>query len=345
MNKKIIAIITVGLLFISGCATTKINTEQQEEKLSIVTTIFPQYDFVREIGKDNIEVKQLLKPGAESHSYEPTPQDIKDIQNADIFIYVGGPNDVWVEEILESMGDKIPQTMKLIDMVDTVDEVIVEGMQDVDHDHDHDHDENHDHEEEDHDHDHDHEGEDHDHDESNPHTEIDEHVWTSPINAIKIVNSITNKIIELDPIHEKEYTENKNAYILQLEELDKQFKDVVSNTSTKTLLFGDRFPFRYLADEYGLTYYAAFPGCSTETEASAQTVAFLADKVKQDSIPVVFTIELSNGKIADSIIESSNAKKLTLHSVHNLSKDEFEKGETYISLMKQNVSALKEALK
>lgn len=341
MNKKIIAIITVGLLFISGCATTKINTEPQEGKLSIVTTIFPQYDFVREIGKDNIEVKQLLKPGAESHSYEPTPQDIKDIQNADIFIYVGGPNDVWVEEILESMGDKIPQTMKLIDMVDTVDEVIVEGMQDVDHDHD----ENHDHEEEDHDHDHDHEGEDHDHDESNPHTEIDEHVWTSPINAIKIVNSITNKIIELDPIHEKEYTENKNAYILQLEELDKQFKDVVSNTSTKTLLFGDRFLFRYLADEYGLTYYAAFPGCSTETEASAQTVAFLADKVKQDSIPVVFTIELSNGKIADSIIESSNAKKLTLHSVHNLSKDEFEKGETYISLMKQNVSALKEALK
>ena len=300
------------------------------KKLSIVTTIFPQYDFTKQIVGDKAEVIMLLKPGSESHTYEPTPQDIKAIQSSDLFIYTGGENDNWIEGIIESMGDNAPATMKLVDLVNTVEEEIVEGMQ---HEHadnvEQDHAEEHEHQEK-HDHEHMH--------------EVDEHVWTSPINAITIVEQITDVLSEKDPINVNFYSNNSAMYIEQLKNLDQQFEDVVDHAKRKIVLFGDRFPFRYFADEYGLDYYAAFTGCSENTEASAATVAFLIDKVNALQLPVVFSIELSNEKIADSIAEATDAEKMTFHSIHNLSVEEFAANETYISLMEKNIEVLEKAL-
>ena len=315
-KKLMLSFIIIVSFIVSGCS--KNDAIIENNKLSIVTTNFPPYDFVREIGKENVNVKILLKPGQESHSYEPTPKDIIDIQNSDLFIYVGGENDFWVEDILNSMGDDKPQTLKLIDIVPTVTEEIIEGMEDN------------------------HTEDEHNHTE-NEHT-IDEHVWTSPKNAILIVEKITDILIEKDAKNSEVYINNSNLYIKKLEELDLKFREVVNTSKRKTILFGDRFPFRYFADEYNINYYAAFSGCSTETEASPKTVSFLIDKVKEEHLPVVFTIEFSNGKIADAICEATGAKKMLFNSGHNITKDQLESGVTYLSLMEENVQVLKEAL-
>jgi len=305
MKKMIICLLSLFLL--TGCSTT---TVTESDKLSIVTTIFPQYDFVREIAGDNVEITMLLSPGEESHSYEPTPQDIKAIQNCDLFIYVGGENDVWVENILDSL-DSIPDTFKLIDCVETVNEESVEGMF-----------ERNEEEEE----------------------EIDEHVWTSPTNAMMIVEKITELLVNKDSINEDTYKNNSDDYISELEELDNAFREVVDNGVRKTIVFGDRFPFRYLVDAYGLEYYAAFPGCSSENEPSAATIAYLINKVKDENIPVVFTIELSNQNIANAIAETTNAQVLTFYSCHNVTKDQFNNGVSYLDMMWENVESLKIAL-
>ena len=321
MYKKFIFIsLAIILCFVSGCTNkNSVNKEIVEDnKLNIITTNFPPYDFVRQIGQDKVNVKMLLKPGEESHSYEPTPKDIKDIQNSDLFIYIGGENESWVNDILNSMGDNKPDTLKLLETVPTVEEEIVEGME------------------------HTHEQEEHDHTEDK-HT-IDEHIWTSPKNAIIIVEEITKILNSKNSENTNFYDENANNYIKELNNLDLKFKEVVENGKRNTILFGDRFPFRYFADEYGLNYYAAFSGCSTETEASPKTVGFLIDKVKEENLPIVFTIEFSNGKIANSISEATGAKKVLLNSGHNITKEQFESGVTYLSLMKENVEILKEAL-
>lgn len=305
-------------------------------KISVVTTIFPPYDFVREIAGDQADVKMLLKPGEETHSYEPTPQDIIAIQDSDVFIYTGGENDVWVEDILSSMPDSDMVTLRLVDCVDTVEEEQVEGMKGS---------AGHDHDEEDYGNVHGgHTDEADGEDEEKSQHEVDEHVWTSPVNASLIVEQIKNVLSQADPDHSEMYAENTLAYQKQLSELDGQFREVVDHAKRNIMIFGDRFPFRYFADEYGLSYYAAFTGCSTETEASAATVAFLTDKVKEEQIPVVFTIELSNGKIADSICEATGAKKMTLYSCHNVTKEQMENGATYLSMMTENVDSLRAAL-
>lgn len=366
--KRIIAVVLVLLLALAGlsaCApkeeakteedkatSQSSEGEKKEEgkRLKIVTTIFPQFDFARNIVGDKADVTMLLKPGSESHTFEPSPQDIKMIGEADLFIYTGGENDTWIDGILASL-DKAPQTVRLIDLVKTVNEEIVEGMEhehDHDHDHDaedkHDHDHDHDHDAEDkHDHDHDHDAEDkHDHD--HEHEELDEHVWTSPLNAIQIVEKLTAIVSEKDAANKDVYMANAAAYIKKLEQLDADFRAVVKNAKRDVIVMGDRFPFRYLADAYDLDYYAAFTGCSTETEASAGTVAFLIDKVKDEKIPVVFTIEFSSAKIADSICDSTGAEKLMLHSCHNVSSEELKAGEDYLSLMNGNVKKLEKAL-
>lgn len=321
---KICSLIILCAVFLLGCNSA--NTEKNEDKLSIVTTIFPQYDFVREIAGDNVNLTMLLKPGSESHSYEPTPKDIITIQNCDVFIYVGGESESWAEDILDSLDTEKIKIISLLDCVDVVEEVIVEGME---HNHDHAHVEQDEHEQ----------------DKHAKEVEYDEHVWTSPKNAIKIVNRINDTLCSLDEKNKDIYNKNTMDYITKLEELDSLLRNITDNSSRKTLVFGDRFPFRYLADEYGLEYYAAFPGCSTETEASVATVAFLIDKVKNDNIPVVFNIELSNGKMADTICEATNAKKLLLHSCHNITKKDFEAGIGYLDLMKANANNLREALK
>ena len=341
------------------------------DPIKVVTTNFPGYDFVRAVGGNLVQIKMLLPPGAESHSFEPTPKDMIEIQGADLFVATGGENEEWVERILESFGKSAPKTVRMIEMVDAVPEEIVEGME-HDHDHDahddHDHDAHDDHDvHDDHDHnDHDHDAhDDHDHDTHNDHDhdrhddhdhdthddhdhdheiELDEHVWTSPRNAMIIVNKLGKTLSELDPANADVYAANAGAYAAKLADLDKEYKDLVAGAVRKTIIVGDRFPLRYLADAYGLNYFAAFTGCSTDTEASAGTIAFLIDEVKEHQIPIVFYIEFSNQKIANAIAEATGAKTREIHSAHNVSKQDFESGVTYYDLMKKNLIVLKEAL-
>lgn len=330
--QKTLAKILVCLLLL-GMPFTAMHAEEAPAKLQVVTTIFAPYDFVRQIAGDAVDVSMLLPPGSESHSFEPTPQDILKIQNSDVFVYVGGENDIWVDRILESMDTDGKTLIRLVELVETVPEEIIEGME-----HGHEHED--DHEEEDHEAHEDEEEHHHDEEEA----ELDEHVWTSPLNAITIVQALADTLSGLDTQHAAAYQENVQAYIGQLESLHQTFTEIVENGNRKLLIFGDRFPFRYLADAYGLSYYAAFAGCSTDTEASAQTIAFLIDKTAEEQVPVVFTIELSNGRIADTICESTDAKKLEMHSAHNVTKNDFEAGITYLDIMLQNAEALKEAL-
>lgn len=312
--KKITALILAAVLALTVlCACSKDENESTSDgKLNIIATIFPSYDFARQVGGDNADVTMLLKPGTESHSYDPSPQDIIRIQNCDLFIYTGGESDEWVNEILSSGGKQPKKVIALMDCVDTVREETVEGMQSNEK-----------------------EGET---------IEYDEHVWTSPINAITISKKITEDLIELDPKNEKQYKENENKYSMELSALSDSFAKTVEEGKRKVIVFGDRFPFRYFADEYGLSYYAAFPGCSSETEPSAATISFLIDKVKEKNIPVVFTIEFSDGKVADTICSETGAKKLSFHSCHNVTKEMFDSGITYVQLMRENLKNLKEAL-
>jgi zinc transport system substrate-binding protein len=299
------------LLFAAGC-TQKKNNKVQNGKITITATIFPPYDFVRAVAADKVNLSMLLPPASESHSFEPTPKDIITIQNSDIFIYVGGESDAWVNRILESMDTRNMTIISLMDTVDVVEEEVVEGMEEEE--------------------------------EEEEGVAYDEHVWTSPQNAVRIVRSITDALCTADTANADFYRQNAKEYIAQLDELDTEFQAVVSNTKHKTIVFGDRFPFRYFADRYGLSYFAAFPGCSTETEPSAGTVAFLIEKMKHEHIPVVFHIELGNERMADAVAEETGAEKLLLHACHNISKKDFENGIGYADLMRKNVENLRRAL-
>ena len=316
---------------LTGCGTGRAEDTsekaQDDGRISVVTTIFPQYDFVRQIAGDSVDLKMLLKPGEETHSYEPTPQDIIAIQNSDIFIYVGGENDAWVEDILDSMPDAGMRTLKLIDCVDTVEEEHVEGMQEQP---------GHSHEEEEY----------HGDETEEAHSvhEIDEHVWTSPVNASAIVDEIKELLAQTDPGNRQRYEENAEAYEAELAALDAAFREVVDNAGRRLVIFGDRFPFRYFADEYGLDYYAAFPGCASDTEPSAAVMAFLINKVAEEKVPAVLKMELSNENIANAIAEATGTEVRTFYSCHNLTAEEFEDGETYLSMMQKNVETLKEVL-
>lgn len=339
MKRILLIVLVLVFLTTSFAGCSRLNDNTSSDKISVVTTIFPPYDFTRQIAGEHVELMMLLPPGSESHSYEPTPQDIITIQNCDVFVYGGGESDAWVEEVLESMDTGKMEIITLMDCVETVEEEIVEGMED-DHDHDHDHEDDHDRDtdhEDDHGHEDDYEGE--------GSRELDEHVWTSPKNAGLIVQKISDTLSAIDSENASVYAQNTAAYLEQINELDVLFREIADNSVRRTLVFGDRFPFRYLADAYDLEYFAAFPGCSTETEASASTVAFLIDKIKAEDIPVVFHVELSNQRMANVISESTGAKVLLLHACHNVSKAEFESGATYLELMNRNAENLQEALK
>jgi len=314
MNKKhlsfLMAVLLIVLSVFTGC-----NTEVEDNgKINIVSTIFPQYDFARNITGDKANLKMLIPPGGETHTYEPTPQDIISIQNADVFLYIGGESDVWVDSILESVDTSKTEIVKLIDCVDTFEEEVVEGM------------------------------EAHEDDEAGEEAETDEHIWTAPQNAVKMVNAINSAVCKADSSNSEFYTKNAEEYINKLKELDNSFAEIVSNSERKELIFGDRFPLRYFTEAYGLKYYAAFPGCASETEPSASTIAFLSDKVKEDKIPVVLKIELSSSAVAETVAKESGAKVLTFYSCHNLSKNQFDNGEDYISMMTENLDTLKTAL-
>ena len=340
--KKLWAIF--GLVLVVGLlAFLVLNREKfEQKKYSVVSTSFPGYDFARAVTKNtNISTKMLVKPGAETHTYEPTPQDIIDIKNADMFVYVGGDSDTWVEKILKDVDTKKTHVVKLVDLVSTVEEEIVEGMEDEDdHEHDHDHDHSHSHKHDDHDHNHDHKHDhDHDHDEEEEGPEIDEHVWTSPKKAMEIVKKIAKVASEIDAAEETKINDNAEKYVAEIAQVDKDLHQAIDGKISE-IVVADRFPFRYFADEFGLKYAAAFSGCSEQTEASAKTISFLINKVKQDKIKKIYKIELSNGKIAETVSKDTGAEVLELHSAHNVTADDFSKGVTYVDLMKRNLLAL-----
>ncbi len=350
--KKIISILLVFMLLVSALVSGAALAEEKE--LSVVVTIFPIYDWVHEIigTRNNVNITLLLDNGVDLHSYQPTPKDILMISTADLFIYVGGESDEWVEDVLESAMNPNLKTVNLVEAMgeDIKLEEIVEGME-HDHDHEdeeHEHDEDHEHDEE-HEHDEDDEEDDeHDHDHDHEHeSEPDEHVWLSLRNAQKLVKVIAATLTEIDSSNADLYQANAAAYAEKLEALDARYAEAVANAEYKTLLFGDRFPFRYLTDDYNLTYYAAFSGCSAETEASFQTVVFLAQKVDELKLPAVLTLEKSNAQIANTIVRSSAAKNqkiLALNSMQGATMKEIQDGMTYYSIMEMNLAVLEEAL-
>lgn len=277
-------------------------------KLSIVVTDFPCYDFARAVAGDNAEITMLIKPGAEVHSYEPAPGDVVAMMEADLFIYIGGESDAWAADMLASLGDGKPNVLRMFDCVDTLC-----GEEHADGDHDHDH-------------------------------EYDEHIWTSPRNAISMVNAVADTLKGIDSENADIYAANAAEYVSRISEIDGAIRDIADGAARNTLVFADRFPFLYMATEYGFDYAAAFPGCAGETEPSASVVMELIDRVISENIPAIYVIEMSTGNVADAIAEATGAEVLTLHSIQNLSADEFSAGETYVSLMWKNVDALKKGL-
>ena len=330
------------------------------DRLSVVTTIFPEYDWAREILGDNpadAELKLLIDAGVDLHSYQPTASDMVDISTCDLFIYVGGESDEWVDDALKEAVNPDMVVLNLMDILgDRVrEEEIVEGMQeDEHHDHDHAADEGHDHgaeEAHEHEEDHDHEAEEgYDHEEHHhEHGEIeyDEHVWLSLNNAQLCCESIANALSELDPDHAADYAANADAYGEKLNALDEKYRSTVSEGTYHTLLFGDRFPFRYMTEDYGLDYYAAFVGCSAETEASFETVTFLAGKLDELGLPCILTIEGPDHRIAETIVQntaSKDQKVLTMNSLQSITAQDAAGGMTYLSAMEDNLEVLKEAL-
>ena len=329
MKKVFAFLLSFGLLV--SCIVTCAGAEANQ--INIVTTIFPIYDWVREVVGDNAShanITLLLDNGVDLHSYQPTAQDILAISTADLFIYVGGESDEWVEDVLQSAMNPNLKAINLVDAMgeDIKTEEVVEGME-----HDHDHEDSEEHEE----HDHEHEHED----------EADEHVWLSLRNAGKLTGIIADTLSEIDPDYAEYYQANASAYIGKLADLDARYTDTVNSSAYKTILFGDRFPFRYLADDYGLTYYAAFSGCSAESEASFETIVFLAGKTDELGLPAVLTIEHPKTRIAETIVQATSAKDqkiLVLDSMQGTTAADIHAGMTYLSVMESNLEVLKEAL-
>jgi len=337
---------------VSSTASTKseAKTDDANKKFSVVCTIFPEYDWIRQLvgdKKDNYEITYLLDKGVDLHSYQPTAEDIAKIANCDLFVYVGGESDGWVDDALkESKNDK----MQVVNLLETLGknvkpEEVVEGMQEED-EHDHDH-EDADHDHEDKDKDHDHEDADHDHHHEEE-TEYDEHVWLSLRNATVLVNTLAEKLQTIDPENKDYYAGTAADYTAKLGDLDSRYLATIKKAKVKTVLFGDRFPFRYLVDDYGLKYYAAFVGCSAETEASFETVAFLAKKTDDLKLKNVLVIENSDQKIAKKIVETTKDKNqniVVLNSMQSITNEDIANGATYLSIMESNLKALASALK
>ena len=327
--KKITALLLALFMLVgalAGCG--KQNDTNQTDKLSIVTTIFPEYDWVREIlgdKADNAEITMLLDNGVDLHSYQPTADDIVKISDCDLFIYVGGESDEWVEDALRNAANGNMKVINLLEVLgDSVKtEEIVEGMQEAEHEHE--------------------DAEEHEHEE-----EADEHVWLSLKNAKMLVRVISKALQELDPDNKDIYAANADAYVKKLSALDAEYQTAVDAASNKTILFGDRFPFRYLVDDYGLRYYAAFVGCSAETEAGFETISFLAKRVDEWKLPCVLTIEGAQHKIAETVVRNTTAKNqrvLTMDSMQSTTSKDVKNGTTYLSVMEKNLSVLKEVLR
>ncbi len=323
--RKFICLLAALCLMLTGCGFAEGMPVEENaayddaEKLKVVATIFPQYDFLRAIAGDRVELSMLLKPGSETHSYEPSPQEIIAIQKCDLFVYVGGESDAWVRTILESAPSDTRKDIALMELVEL-------------------------HESETHAHEHDEAHEQqtgHDHQE---YDEYDEHVWTSPVNAMAIVTALCDALCEADAANADFYKINTERYCTALLELDVSFRELIDSSSRKPLIFGDRFPLTYFVREYALEYDAAFPGCASETEPSAATITQMMRRIMQEDVSVVFYIELSNHQLADILAEQTRAETRLFYTCHNVSIDDFNAGLTYLDMMKMNVESLKIAL-
>ena len=368
----------LGISLVGGCAQTGGSqgafdaSSEENGKLKVAVTLFPYYDFVRQIAGNQVDLQMVIPAGMDSHSFEPTPADIRTIQHADILISNGGTMEHWLDETLAALDTTNMTIVTMMDYVDAVEEEIVEGMEDADHDHEHthvyvaaDHDHSgempeehaaHAHEDDDHDHSgetpeehaaHSYEEDTRsyvDHDGHEEEIEYDEHIWTSPVNAMKLVDVIGDTLAEADPAHADTYHQGAENYKKELEEIDSGFREVSANRKRNMIVMGDKFPFRYLADEYQLDYRAAFSGCSSDTEPSAKTIAYLIDKVKEEQIPAVYYLELSSHRVAEIIGEETGAEPLLLHSCHNVTRAQFDAGITYAGLMRQNIENLRKGI-
>lgn len=321
-GKKLLSYILVFSLMLgmSGCEAAE--EKKEDGRLKVVATVFAEYDFLKNIAGDAIQLSMLMTPGADLHAFDPTPKDIMEVQDADLFVTIGGESDAWADKIIDSVDNDKLQTVRLMELVDeVVEEEIVEGMETEDEASG---------------------GKNEEH--SDEEKEFDEHVWTSPKNAIQIVEGLRDTLCRMDSDNAKIYQANAKEYIAKLQKLDEAFTEVIRQGKRREIIVADRFPFRYFADAYDLKYYAAFPGCSTQTGASVETIAFLIRKVKEDDIPVVFHMEMSSEAMCNTICDETGAKKAQLNAVHNISRQDFEKGIGYLELMQDNVKALSEAL-
>ena len=308
LKRKLIAVITAAATVLSLCACSSESGyfKSDSGKLKIISTVFPPYDLARQIAGDNAEISILI------HNYEPSAKDMIAIRNCDIFLYIGGENEQWAEKLINSNDTENVTAVKLIDYVP----VLSEDEDEHDHDHDHDHDHEHEH-------------------------ETDEHIWTSPKNAQLMLSAVYDAICKVDPSGKQTYTKNKDAYAKQLSDLDNAYRSAVDNAKNKTIVLADKFPFRYLAHEYGLEFSAAFAACSDESEPGVSTMIKLTKTIKENNIPAVYYLEFSSTKIADTLCDEAGATKLMLHSCHNVSKQDIENNVSYVDLMKQNLENLK----
>lgn len=309
-----------ALLLLSGCGTASSGSksaESDKDKLTVVTTLFPYYDFVRQIAGDQVNLTMMVPAGMDTHSFEPTPFDLVNLQKADLFLYNGGELEGWVDSVLDSIQTDDLTVFNMIDYFKSHEDTAALLLEE-------------DEEEEEHG-----AGKSH---------ETDEHIWTSPVLAQTMVSAICQLLSEADPDHASLYQENAASYTAQLQQLDTQFRQVVSNSPLSVMVFGDKSPFRYFTHTYGLDYYAAFTACSSEAEPGAATLALLVDTVREEKIPVVYYVELSSQKVADNICEATGAQKLLFHSCHNVTADDFKAGVTYLDLMRQNLEHLKTGL-
>ena len=323
MKKRILALLLAAAVALPLCACAPAGEEAEDGRLQVVCSLFPYYDFVREIGGAYVSPRLLVAAGREAHSFEPTPMDVIRVSRADVFVYNGGEGEQWVDEILSSAGENIPTVLRMMDYADTLTEEPLAGHDDHDHaDHDHEHDDDHDSDD----------------------IEYDEHIWTSPVQAMKLCRAICDALCAADPAHAAVYRSNLENYLGQLAELDVAFRQLCSEKKRSLLVFGDRFPLLYFCREYGLDYRAAFHGCSSDTEPSLYTLKFLIDKVRQQDIPVVYALELSSRKVADAIAETTGATVETFYSCQTVSQADWAAGEGYVSLMRRNVAALREGI-
>lgn len=319
----------------TGCSEPVTDTDG----LSIVTTCFPPYDFARAVTGGNADITMLLCPGAEAHSYEPAPLDILKIQQCDVFIYIGGEGEIWADEILSSFDSSGITVIRLSDYADKLPEEAVAGASPNGHTHHHHEEESHDSEEESVHEEESHEGHSHEDGEG-----FDEHIWTSLRNAQKCIEGIEHELSESFPEYSESYRKNAEDYTERLSLLDDKYTEMTENAPSDVVVIGDRFPFRYLTADYGIEYFAAFSGCSSESEPGVYTMAFLIDELLAHELDTVFYLEFSTQRLAKKLCDATGAEMLPLHSCHNVSKDDFENGVTYIDLMEQNYENLREAL-